>query len=32
MIFADEIDAVDASQVPDVAAGFTFFPMDAADD
>jgi hypothetical protein len=30
-IFADEIDAVDASAVPDVAAGYTFFPMDSID-
>ena len=30
-IFAEEIDIVDANDVPEVLAGFSYFPMDGAD-
>jgi len=30
-IFAQEISVLDASDVPDVQGGFSFFPMDGAD-
>jgi hypothetical protein len=30
-IFAEEIDVVEASEVPDVQSGFSYFPMDGSD-
>ena len=30
-IFAEEIEVVDASDVPDVQSGFSYFPMDGSD-